>query len=159
MIHKCPPIYLTNAPFVNGVLYLNGIYEHSFTAQGTPRGGFRAIASVPGLNYQSFTIGLDFFPLNSKRPRPLRAFEAKLNEWTRGYYRRWVADRLGRPVPPENFLTGGAGYRWLGFKPGTNGLELTLNNQNSVTNSMVRLFESANGIICSALSIWRANIS
>src|SRR5262249_37750960 len=124
-LNQCPPIYLTNAPFVHGVLYLNGVYEYS---AGTPK-GFRVIASVPGLNYQSFTIGLDFFPLNRRRPRPLRAFEAKLNEWTRGYYRRWVADCLSRPVPPENFLTGGAGFRWLGFNPGTNGLELTLNNQ------------------------------
>jgi hypothetical protein len=123
MVNMCPPMELTNAPFVNGVLYLNGIYEYGVA----PR-GFRAIASVPSLNYQSFTISLDFFPFNAKR-RTLRGLESKLDDWTRGYYRRWLADRLGRPLPADNFLTGGTSYRWLGFNPGTNGLELTLNNQ------------------------------
>lgn len=118
---------LTNAPFVNGVLYLNGIYEHSSGALGGY--GYRVIAPLPGLNYQSFTVSLDFFPLKTKHGRRLRGFEAKLNDWTRGYYRRWLADRWARPDPPDNFLTGGTWYRWLGFNPGTNGLELTLNNQ------------------------------
>jgi hypothetical protein len=119
---KSPPMELTNAPFVNGVLYLNGVYEHS---AGVPR-GYRAIACVPGLNYQSFTISLDFFPLKTKHGRSLRGYERKLNDWTRGYYGRWLVERSG---PPNNFLTGGTWYRWLGFNPGTNGLELTLNNQ------------------------------
>jgi hypothetical protein len=151
MLNKCPPMVLTNAPFINGVLYLNGIYEHSFTAQGAPKRGFRAVASVPGLNYESFTISLDFFPLNTKSPRTLRGLEARLNDWTRGYYRRWVADRWGRPEPPENFVTGGTGYRWLGFKPGTNGLELTLNNQNfshQFNGAVVRLGQWHN-LLCS----------
>jgi hypothetical protein len=119
-----PPMELTNAPFVNGVLYLNGIYEHSSGALGGY--GYRAIASLPGLNYESFTISLDFFPLKTKHGRRLRGFETKLNDWTRGYYRRWLVERAS---PPDNFLAGGTWYRWLGFNPATNGLELTLNNQ------------------------------
>jgi hypothetical protein len=113
--------------------------------------GYRAIASTPGLNYESFTISLDFFPLKTKRARALRGFEAKLNDWTRGYYSRWLADRLGRPNPPDNFLTGGKSYRWLGFNPGTNGLEITLNNQafrHQFKGSSVRVGEWHN-LICS----------
>lgn len=137
---------LTNAPFVNGVLYLNGIYEpYQIAGQLL---GYRAIASVPGLNYQSFTISLDFFPLKTKRGRRLRGFEAKLNDWTRGYYGRWLVERA---APPDNFLTGGTWYRWLGFNPGTNGLEITLNNQafrHQFKGSIVRLGEWHN-LICS----------
>jgi hypothetical protein len=121
---------LTNAPFVNGVLFLNGVYEPYRIGAGYYGAGngygYRAIAPVPGLNYDSFTVSLDFFPLKTKHARRLRGFEAKLNDWTRGYYRRWLVERSG---PPDNFLTGGTWYRWLGFDPGTNGLEITLNNQ------------------------------
>jgi len=146
------PMQLTNAPFVNGVLYLNGVYEPfnigaGYYSAGAPR-GYRAIASVPGLNYHSFTISLDFFPLKTKHGRILRGFETKLNDWTRGYYRRWLVERRG---PPDNFLTGGTWYRWLGFNPGTNGLEITLNNQkfrHQFKGAVVRLGEWHN-LICS----------
>jgi len=152
MANKSPPMELTNAPFVNGVLYLNGVYEPfnigaGYYSAGVPR-GYRAIASVPGLNYHSFTISLDFFPLKTKHGRILRGFETKLNDWTRGYYRRWLVERRG---PPDNFLTGGTWYRWLGFNPGTNGLEITLNNQkfrHQFKGAVVRLGEWHN-LICS----------
>jgi hypothetical protein len=144
---------LTNAPFVQGVLFLNGVYEPLNMGAGyynaaAPR-GYRAIAPVPGLNYQSFTISLDFFPLKTEqRSRPLRAFERKLNDWTHGYYRHFFATRWG---PPYNFITGGVWYRWLGFNPGTNGLEITLNNQafrHQFNGTLVPLGEWHN-LICS----------
>jgi hypothetical protein len=144
---------LTNAPFVHGVLFLNGVYEPlnigaGYYVPGAPR-GYRAIASVPGLNYDSFTVSLDFLPLKTdQRSRPLRSLERKLNDWTRGYYRRFFATRWG---PPFNFLTGGSWYRWLGFNPGTNGLEITLNNQtfrHQFKRTTIRLGEWHN-LICS----------
>ncbi|WP_436715885.1 hypothetical protein U8335_27160 [Roseiconus lacunae] len=46
---------LKNTQFYNGSLVLNGQYEHS----GKPT-GFRAIASTPDQNYQSFTIAIRF---------------------------------------------------------------------------------------------------
>jgi len=152
MVNKSPPMELTTAPFVNGVLYLNGVYEPfnigaGYYSAGAPR-GYRAIASVPGLNYQSFTISLDFFPLKTKHARSLRGFERKLNDWTRGYYSRWLIERWG---PPDNFLTGGTWYRWLGFNQGTNGLDITLNNQafrHQFKGTIVRLGEWHN-LICS----------
>jgi hypothetical protein len=100
------------------------------------------------LNYESFTISLDFFPLRTRQTRSLRGFEKKLNEWTRGYYRRFFVERWG---PPSNILTGGSWYRWLGFNPATNGLEITLNNQvfrHEFSGSVVRLDEWHN-LICS----------
>jgi hypothetical protein len=126
---NCPTMQLTNAPFIHGVLFLNGVYEPLYSGPhgpGTLR-GYHAVASVPGLKYESFTVSLDFFPLKTEQhQRPLRAFEKTLNDWTRGYYRHFFATRWG---PPYNFLTGGTWYRWIGFGPGTNGLEITLNNQ------------------------------
>jgi hypothetical protein len=149
---KNPPMELTNAPFVNGVLFLNGIYQPykigaGYYGSGELR-GYRVIAPVPGLNYDSFTISLDFFPLKTKHGRSLRSFEKKLNDWTRGYYDRWLVERAG---PPDNFLTGGTWYRWLGFNPGTNGLELTLNNQtfrHQFKGAIVR-FGQWHNLICS----------
>jgi hypothetical protein len=152
-IGHCPPMQLTNAPFFHGVLFLNGVYEPlnigaGYYGPGALR-GYRAIASVPGLNYESFTISLDFLPLKTDQSsRPLRAFESKFNDWTRGYYRRFFATRWG---PPYNFLTGGSWYRWLGFNPGTNGLEITLNNQtfrHQFKGTIVRLGQWHN-LICS----------
>ena len=130
LLSKSPPMQLTNAPFVNGVLYLNGIYEPYHIAPGYyvpgSKRGYRATASVPDLNYASFTISFDFFPLKTKHTRQLRRFEMKLNDWSRDYYSRLFAERTGAP---DNFLTGGTRYRWIGFDPGTNGFEITLNNQ------------------------------
>jgi hypothetical protein len=152
LFSKNPPMELTNAPFVNGVLYLNGIYQPYKIGAGyygpAELRGYRVIASVPSLNYQSFTISLDFFPLKTKHGRRLRGFETKLNNWTHGYYGRWLVERSG---PPDNFLTGGTWYRWLGFNPSTNGLELTLNNQtfrHQFKGSIVRVGEWHN-LICS----------
>lgn len=144
---------LTNAPFIKGALFLNGVYEPlnigaGYYGAGTVR-GYRAIAPVPALNYESFTIGLDFLPLKTEQHRrPLRAFERKINDWTHGYYRRFLVTRWGSPY---NFLTGGTWYRWLGFNPGTNGLEITLNNQafkHRFKGAVVRLGEWHN-LICS----------
>ena len=55
---------VTNAPFTNGVLYVNGRYE--------PNGHFvnyLGTAPIKDLRYESFTVGLDFYPLPKKRSR------------------------------------------------------------------------------------------
>jgi len=76
---------VTNARFTNGVLYVNGRYE--------PNGHFvnyLGTAPIKDLRYESFTVGLDFYPLPKKRSRnSFNRLEAKLDSWTRGRYARW----------------------------------------------------------------------
>src|SRR5437588_6831823 len=85
-----PPMQLTNAPFVKGALYLRGIYEPISIGKGYYQAGdmrgYHATASIPGLDYESLTISLDFHPLRAKPVRPLRGFEPMLNYLSRGYY-------------------------------------------------------------------------
>ena len=55
---------ITNAPFTNGVLYVDGRYE--------PNGHFvhyLGTAPITNFNYESFTVSLDFYPLPKKRRR------------------------------------------------------------------------------------------
>ena len=51
-----PSMTLTNAPFVDGALFLNGIYGPA------DANGYLALAPVPGLSYDSFTFRLEFKP-------------------------------------------------------------------------------------------------
>jgi hypothetical protein len=46
---------LSNTEFRDGALYLNGLYEN-----GGDKRGYRAVASVPRLDYRSLTVALDF---------------------------------------------------------------------------------------------------
>jgi hypothetical protein len=87
-----PPAVLVNTLFTNHSLYLNGQYELN-----EPR-GFRANAGVGGLSYASFTVALDFNPID--------------------------LDGLGH----DTILMGGTGYRWIGLRSITGYLELNLNN-------------------------------
>jgi len=115
---------VTNAPFTNGVLYVNGRYE--------PNGHFvnyLGTAPIKDLRYESFTVGLDFYPLPKKRSRnSFNGLEAKLDSWTRGRYARWrgIDAYLNNT---DNILTGGYSYRWIGFNRNDGLLNLTLNNQ------------------------------
>jgi hypothetical protein len=51
-----PSMTLTNAPFINGTLFLNGVYGPADT------NGYIALAPVPTLSYDSFTFRLEFKP-------------------------------------------------------------------------------------------------
>jgi hypothetical protein len=51
------PMQLINTEFVNGTLFLNGLYELGDT------NGFRAIAMINGFSYNSFAVALDFNPI------------------------------------------------------------------------------------------------
>src|SRR5262245_51665632 len=51
-----PSLTLTNAPFIDGALFLNGIFGPNDT------NGYVALAPVPGLSYDSFTFRLEFKP-------------------------------------------------------------------------------------------------
>lgn len=122
VLGRNPPATLKHASFADGALFLNGRYEH-----GVFTNGFRAIFPVKELNYESFTVSLDFCPLDFKPDRTLNPVELKLDWLTLGGYRRWFG-----PERSDNttILTGGPSYRWLGFGCVTNTLQLTLNNQN-----------------------------
>jgi len=52
-----PSMTLSNAPFLDGALFLNGIDGSSDSA------GYLALAPVPRLSYDSFTIRLEFKPV------------------------------------------------------------------------------------------------
>jgi hypothetical protein len=139
---KCPPFVVTNGdqlragaiipaffkittpPFTNGVLYVDGQYE--------PNGHFvHYLGSGPitNLNYESFTVSLDFYPQPRKRGRSdFNRLENKLDAWTGGRYARWLGFN-NRVLNTDNILTGGYSYRWLGFNHAQNLLNLTLNNQ------------------------------
>ncbi len=56
VIGVSPSMTLSNAPFVDGTLYLNGIDGLSDST------GYLALAPVPRLSYDSFTIRLEFKP-------------------------------------------------------------------------------------------------
>src|SRR5436190_18183219 len=122
--------FINPMTFSNGVLYVDGQYSYPPSAPGI--GGppvFRGTPVFDTLNYNSFTIALDFYPLRQRRAKPrksLNGVEQALDSITRGYYRQWSAqDDPGRC----NILTGGESYRWIGFNRTGNLLNLTLNNQ------------------------------
>jgi len=106
------------------VLYVNGRYE--------PNGHFvnyLGTAPIKDLRYESFTVGLDFYPLPKKRSRySFNRLEAKLDSWTRGRYARWRGIDANL-YNTDNILTGGYSYRWIGFNREDGLLNLTLNNQ------------------------------
>lgn len=118
---------ISNAPFTNGVLYIDGRYE--------PNGHFikyLSTAAIEDLRYESFTVALDFYPLPNKRGRgDFNKLERKLDSWTRSYYARLLGFN-GAGSSKENILTGGYSYRWLGFNRKHGLLNLTLNNQTFV---------------------------
>lgn len=125
-----PPAFLVpTAPFTNGVLFVNGLYEpngHRVHYLGTE--------PIPGLAYDSFTVSLDFYPLPKKRSRyDLSKLEKRINDLTHDHYLRWRGiDPNSARFNQENLLTGGYYYRWLGFNRSSGVLNLTLNNQSFV---------------------------
>jgi hypothetical protein len=116
-----PPATVKHASFADGAFFLNGRYEY-----GVFTNGFCTTFPVKELNYESFTVALDFCPLGFKPDRTLNPVELKLNWLTFGGYWRWFG-----PERSDNttILTGGLSYRWLGFSCVTSTLQLTLNNQ------------------------------
>ena len=117
---------ISNAPFSNGVLYVNGLYEpngHQMHYLGTD--------PIQELRYDSFTISLDFYPLPQKRSRySLSKLENRIVKLAGDRYLRWRGIDPGFAlVKQDNLLTGGYSYRWIGFNRESGVLNLTLNNQ------------------------------
>jgi hypothetical protein len=115
---------ITQAPFTNGVLYVDGQYEPN----GIPE-HYLGTAPIKNLRYESFTVSLDFYPLPKRRGRfDFTSLEIKLDQWTGGRYARWFG--YGNQVlNTDNILTGGYSYRWIAFNRTHGLLNLTLNNQ------------------------------
>lgn len=114
---------LKNVPFEQGALFLNGGYEHG----GSP-GGFKAIGTISNLSYETFTVSLDFWPVDFKSDsRTSRRLETFLNRVSFGYFSR-------RSVNSHDpIIVGGPSYRWFSLRQMNKGnLELTLNNQKFV---------------------------
>ena len=122
VLKKSPPFLLTNqTPFARPALYVDGNYQQNNNDH------LGIVRPLPGLDYQSFTVGIDFYPLPAgvKKHR-FSKFEKLLNKVTGGKYGRWRGyDQWTR----RNLLTGGKNYRWIGFDRGDGVLNLTLNNQ------------------------------
>jgi len=104
---------------------------------GASRGLFGAIASVRVLNYHSFNQISSIFSAQDEKNigRILRGgFETTLNDWTRGYYRRWMVRAPGSSryisSPAGSWSSGGSGSI-----QGTNGWKCTLNIRSFSTNS------------------------
>ena len=79
-------LVLTNAPFRQGAVYVNGYYEANGHFVN-----YLATAPLQALDYASFTISLDFCPepLGLRR-RTLTRPEWFLDELTRGSYSKWA---------------------------------------------------------------------
>lgn len=118
---RSPPAELRNAAIREGSLFLNGCYENRGGGNG-----FRATFPIRRLDYKSFTVALDFYPLSFQPDRNLNAVERKLDFLTFGGYWRWLGPKRSDNA---NILTGGTSHRWLGCRCETNTLQLTLNNQ------------------------------
>ncbi len=111
----------TSFPFMNGVLYVDGIYE--------PNGrriDYLGTAPLRALNYRSWTLSLDFYPVPIKRAQTqLSAIERGLDSFSQGRYSRWMGIL---PNDTANVLTGGYSYRWFIVQRDDNFLRLALNN-------------------------------
>jgi len=114
---------LKNVRMSGGALYLNGIYEHIGRGHG-----YRAVAPISGLDYEHFTVSLDFCPLDFSRARGARpAWLSHLPAKIRNaFFDDWLARRA---TDHACILVGGTSYRWMGFSCKDGLLELTLNNQ------------------------------
>lgn len=141
---KSPPfVLLGEIPSSDGVLYVDGAYHQDHTEYLATKG------QIPGLNYESFTFSLDFYPLPAGlKNRTLSKFESRLNKLTGQRYGKWLGLN---DWDKRNLITGGRSYRWIGFNRGDNTLTLTLNNQ-SFTHQFLGVRVRANrwhNLVCS----------
>lgn len=115
--------------FAHGVLYIDGTYFPPAPLYVGQSPIYRGTPLLHDFSYQSFTVGLDFYPLRERVPKPklyMNKVEQVLDKFTHGFYRQWlVRGDWGK----RNILTGGRSYRWIGFNRDGNELSLTLNNQ------------------------------
>jgi hypothetical protein len=117
-----PPFLLTNQiPFAQPALYVDGNYQQNINDH---LGMVRPLARM---NYRSFTVGMDFYPLPAGvLKHRANKLEKSLNKLTGGKYEHWRGyDQWTR----RNLLTAGKNYRWFGLDRGDNFLSVTLNNQ------------------------------
>src|SRR4051812_24043462 len=118
---KSPSFVMTNALFSHGTVKVNGVYENNGIHDH-----YLATAPIKALNYDSFTVSLDFYPQPGRPFRKFNKAEELLDSLTSGRYTRWL-DLTDNDT--DNILTGGMSYRWLGLNHDGGTLNLTLNNQ------------------------------
>jgi hypothetical protein len=115
---------ITNPPFTNGALFVDGRYE--------PNGSrihYLGTGPIEKFRYEGFSVSLDFYPLPAGRSVfGMNSFERRIDSWTRGAYSR-LAGYDPNFWNAHNILTGGTWYRWIGFNRDGGVLNLTLNNQ------------------------------
>src|SRR6266566_4851052 len=111
---------LKNVRIGGGNLYLNGIYENIGGGHG-----YRAVAPVSNLDYEHFTVKLDFCPLDFSQGRgAVPWWSSRLPGKIRGLlFDDWLARKR---TDHASILVGGTSYRWLGFRCRDGLLELTL---------------------------------
>ena len=133
-IHPTLQAELKNTEFRDGSLFLNGHYEF-----GGVRSGYRAVAPITGLSYETFTVSLDFQPLDFNSGTHTNRLRDRMNALTGGWWNHWFGQNGDNHA---NILTGGVSYRWLGFEHRDGHLQLTLNNhafRHVFTNTTVSL--------------------
>ena len=115
------------ACFSNHVLFVDGSYNLRSTPLGVGwQAIYRGTPLLTNLNYDSFTISLDFYPPANRIPKwRLNGFERRLNSLTSGAYVMW----LGKNEADRAILIGGQSYRWMGFELRGGALSISLNNQ------------------------------
>lgn len=105
---------LQNTEFIDNTLFLDGVYHYD--------GGYIAVTELRQLDYEKFTISLDFYP-----------------------------SRFNRESGLDTILMGGTSYRWFGLRWNNNHLELTLNNQDFIHTFQSSKLEARkwHNVICS----------
>jgi hypothetical protein len=141
---KCAPFELKQTSFVDGSLFCNGCYENSGTTHG-----YHAIARIPTLSYDAFTLSFDFNPISFTPDRDNGQFFYRIFYMvTGGHVPVSVARRF---TSHDAIIVAGEAYRWFGLRCISNSLQLTLNNlsyEHSFSNAPIELNRWHN-VICS----------
>jgi hypothetical protein len=115
---------ITNPPFTNGALFVDGRYEPNGS-----RVHYLGTGPIEKFHYEGFSVSFDYYPLPAGRSVfGMNKFERTIDSWTRGGYSR-LAGYDPNFWNARNILTGGTWYRWFGLNREGDVLNLTLNNQ------------------------------
>jgi hypothetical protein len=141
---QCAPFELKQTSFVDGSLYCNGCYENSGTTHG-----YHAIARIPKLSYDAFTLSLDFNPISFTQEGGDGQLLYRIFYMVTGGHTPVSVARTFTSHDP--IIVAGESYRWFGLRCISNHLQLTLNNQSyehSFSNAPIELNHWHN-VICS----------
>jgi len=118
---KSADVDLNRTRFEGDALFINGEYENRGGSDG-----IRAIASVPGLNYESLAFSLHFYPLDFE---PEQSGGAMIRAVAIACAILGISSPRSGHSGHQHIIVGGRSYRWLGYRQHDGCLELTLNNQ------------------------------